>query len=330
MNEPVRPLPYRSKRRSVSPSAVTGFPKETVWMWFHRIENLLMSSSIKLAGATWSWVGTTLAESAATYRALGIHAIDLLAAPGKPLDPYEIAADPRRHAQQVRNLGAELSNLLLLFGTDFHDRALNHPDRAIRRQNLESFKGVLEFCVAAGCYSVCVLPGVEQAGYSASSALNWTAEELASMNSLAGEAGVLLVYEPHVESILQNPNAALAFAQQHADIKLVIDYSHGISLGYTIDDLEPLLPYAGHVHLRQAKPGKIQARWDEGAIDFSSLIQKLKQTDYRGFVTIEYEHDPFWEMDRCDVMCETIKMRDAVWPELLAMAELTAATTNRA
>ena len=49
-------------------------------------------------------------------------------------------------------------------------------------------------------------------------------------------------------------------------------------------------------------------------IDFPSLITRLKQTGYRGYVTLEYEHDKFWNMDRCDVMTETIKMRDAVRP----------------
>jgi hypothetical protein len=42
----------------------------------------------------------------------------------------------------------------------------------------------------------------------------------------------------------------------------------------------------------------------------------LKETNYCGYVTLEYEHDKFWNMDRCDVMTETIKMRDAVLPYL--------------
>jgi sugar phosphate isomerase/epimerase len=96
----------------------------------------------------------------------------------------------------------------------------------------------------------------------------------------------------------------------------VIDYSHAVSLGYTKNDLDPLVPYAGHVHLRQAAPDQIQARWEDGTIDVAALMTLLKQTNYRGYVTLEYEHDKFWNMDRCDVMTETIKMRDAVRPYL--------------
>jgi sugar phosphate isomerase/epimerase len=127
---------------------------------------------------------------------------------------------------------------------------------------------------------------------------------------------VLLVYEPHVESILENPHDVLKFASENNEVKLVIDYSHAVSLGYSTNELNLLVPFAGHVHLRQAAPDKIQARWDEGHIDFPALIGLLQTTGYEGYLTLEYEHDKFWNMDRCDVMCETIKMRDTVLPHL--------------
>ncbi|MEX2169205.1 MAG: sugar phosphate isomerase/epimerase family protein [Pirellulales bacterium] len=272
-------------------------------------------SSIKLAGAAWSWVGTTLAESAAVYRALGVDALDLIAIPGTRLDTYQIAADPLGHARKVQALEVALSNLLVFFGTNFRDRALNSPDPAIRSSNLETFKRVLEFCAAAGFHSATVLPGVEHQPHRRKEALECTATELNRMNELAQSAGVLLVYEPHFESILESPQDILAF-RENGDVKLVIDYSHGVSLGYSTDELDSLVPFAGHVHLRQATRDKIQARWEEGSIDFPALLHRLKDTGYYGYATLEYEHDPFWNMDRCDVMTETIKMRDAVLPHL--------------
>ena len=134
------------------------------------------------------------------------------------------------------------------------------------------------------------------------------------MNEAARGAGVLLVYEPHVESILDSPRAAIASAQANREVRIVVDYSHFVSLGYSCGELSPLLAHAGHVHLRQAAPDKIQARWEEGVINFPALIGDLKRTGYSGYLTLEYEHDRFWNMDRCDVMTETIKMRDAVLP----------------
>jgi len=277
-------------------------------------DSRLPSNSLELAGAAWSWAGATVAESAAIYRALGVRALDLLAVPGSRFDTYQIAADPHGEARRLSGLGAALSNLLVFFGTDFRNRALNSPDPTVRSNNLETFRRLLEFCTAAGFYSITVLPGVEQHPHSRHEALTWTAAALNSMNVLAKEAGVLLVYEPHVQSILEKPQDTLAFARANSNVKLVLDYSHGVSLGYSDTELDPLVPYAGHVHLRQAAPKKIQARWEEGSIDFPELIGLLKRIGYRGYLTIEYEHDKFWDMDRCDVMTETIKMRDAVLP----------------
>lgn len=271
---------------------------------------------INLAGAAWSWVGATLAESAAIYRALGINALDLIAIPGTRLDTHQIAADPLGHARQALELGATLSNLLMFFGTSFCDRPVNSPDRTVRDKNLDTFQRVIEYCAAAKVYSVTVLPGVQSQGQSRADALQCAATELNRLTEVAKAAGVMLVYEPHVESILENPSDVVVFSRENTELRLVLDYSHGISAGYSIADLEPLIPYAGHVHLRQAAPGKIQARWEEGAIDFPGLMSQLVQSKYQGFATLEYEHDKFWNMDQCDVMTETIKMRNAVLPYL--------------
>lgn len=272
------------------------------------------NNAIKLAGAAWSWVGATVAESAAIYRALGVHAIDLIAVPGSRLDTHQIAADPIGEARRFNDLGVQLSNLLTFFGTDFRDRALNSPDPKVRANNLDVMRRLLEFCSAAGVQSITVLPGVEQHPHSRRDALAWAASALNSMNSLAQDAGVLLVYEPHVQSILESPQDILDFTRNYCEVNVVIDYSHGVSLGYSVDELDQLLPYAGHVHLRQAALNKIQSRWEEGAINFPRMIGLLKQTGYTGYLTLEYEHDKFWNMDQCDVMTETIKMRDAVLP----------------
>jgi sugar phosphate isomerase/epimerase len=274
------------------------------------------SKAIRLAGAAWSWVGATLDESAAIYRALGVDALDLIAIPGTRLDTYKIAADPLEQARAISKLDMDLSNLLMFFGTNFHDHALNSSDPAIRSKNLDIFRRVLEFCAAAAFYSITLLPGVDQPPISRSESLKYAAAELNRMNELAREAGIFLVYEPHVQSILEKPHAALKFARENHGVKLVIDYSHAVSLGYSSIDLDPLVPFAGHVHLRQAAPDKIQARWDEGSIDFPALVRLLKKTGYEGYLTLEYEHDKFWNMDRCDVMTETIKMRDVVLPYL--------------
>ncbi len=140
------------------------------------------------------------------------------------------------------------------------------------------------------------------------------ADELHAAGEIITAVGVDMVFEPHRQSVLESPEETLRFMEKNSDLKICVDYAHCVSIGHKEDDLHALLPYAGHVHLRQGSNGMIQQRWDEGEIDFPGLMQRLHDTGYEGYATLEYEHEEFWDMDKCDVMAETIKMRDAVRP----------------
>ena len=272
---------------------------------------------MKLAGAAWSFVGATLAESAAVWRALGIGAMDLIAAPGMGMDPAAIDRDPRGQAQLAAAPGLELSNLLYMFGEDFQDRAINSADPEVRARNTDTLRNVLDCCVAARIPSLLVLPGVDQPGMSHQESLDLSARVLTEMSATAAEAGVLLVFEPHVDSHLEDPAETFRFLQQNPRLKIALDYAHFIAQGYKAADVDPLLPYAGHFHLRQGADKQLQARWDDGVIDFAAVVGKLKEAGYRGYLTLEYEHEPGWmDMDKCDVITESIKMRDVVRPLL--------------
>ena len=274
-------------------------------------------STIKLAGAAWSFVGTSLVEAARIWRALGVHAMDLLALPGAPVDAREIDRDPQGMARRFTEPGMELANLIYIFGADFEDRAINSADPSVRQRNMDTLKNVLECCQAAQIQSLLILPGVDQPGLSHADSLALTAASLHAMDALARDAGVALFFEPHVESILQDPREALAFLQRHPALEICLDYAHFVAQGYPSTAVDPLVPYAGHFHLRQAADKKLQARWAEGQIDFPAAIGRLKESSYQGYVALEYEHDPGWmDMDKCDVMTETIKMRDLVQPLL--------------
>jgi sugar phosphate isomerase/epimerase len=102
--------------------------------------------------------------------------------------------------------------------------------------------------------------------------------------------------------------------QANPALKIALDYSHFVAQGYTQAQIDPLAPFAGHVHLRQGANGHLQAEWDKGEIDFPAVMALLKQTGYAGYVALEYEHDPW--LDLVDVMTESILMRDCVRPLL--------------
>ncbi len=144
-------------------------------------------SKIKLAGAAWSFVGTNLVEAARIWRALGVHAMDLLAIPGAPVDAQEIDRDPQGQARRFTEAGMELANLIYIFGVDFEDRAINSADPRVRQRNLYTMKNVLECCQAAQIQSLLILPGVDQPGLSHADSLALTATSLHAMDALVAD-----------------------------------------------------------------------------------------------------------------------------------------------
>ncbi len=269
-------------------------------------------TTVRLAGAAWSFVCASLTESAAILQALGIGAMDLMAVPGGLLDSREIERDPEGQARRVAEAGLPLSNLLFIFGDGFDDRPVNSVDESVRGANRETFKRLLQFCKAAGIPSVLVLPGVDQAGISHEEAVALSAAAMNELAALAAAEDVLFLFEPHVESVLESPFDTLTFLQRNPALKIVLDYSHFVAQGYEPADVDPLVPYAGHVHLRQACRDKLQARWNDGVIDFPAVVELLEAAGYSGYLTLEYEHDPWMDCDQVDVMTETIRMRDEI------------------
>jgi len=271
---------------------------------------------MKLSGATWSFVGTTLSESVAIYRALGVSSIDLIAAPGAGLDSRKLIEHPDREALLINELNVPIANLIFLSGSNFADRALNHCDPHVRLQNINDFHAVVEFCRLCSIPSVTVLPGVRQRGWLREKSVSVSGDVLNEISRIAREKGILLTFEAHVGSILESPRNTLTFLENNPSLKLTLDYSHFIFNGYRQEEVDPLIPYAGHVHLRQGAKHVLQARWDKGIIDFSKIVRDLRTAKYDGYLALEYEHDSWLKMDRVDVMTETVKMRNLVRPLL--------------
>ncbi len=280
-----------------------------------RTHGLTVAGTMPVSGSTWSFVGATLSEAVRIYGALGIGAVDLIAAPGNPDSPQlaseQILCQPRELARQILDLGVPVSNLNYNFAANFHERAINHRDTRVRRRNREDYRFVIEFCKACRIPSVTVLPGVVQEGWTREEARAVAAEELNHLSAMSRKEGVTTTFEAHVGSILESPLDTLTFMQSNPELKLTLDYGHFICLGYAQEQVDPLVPYTAHVHLRQAATKKLQARWDEGTLDFTGIIGRLASANYTGFLSLEYEHMEGWmDLDQADVFTETVKMRN--------------------
>jgi sugar phosphate isomerase/epimerase len=272
---------------------------------------MIHKRAMRLSGASWLFPGATLAESAGIYRVLGIEAVDLLAIPGATLQPQidaqSIIQDPDGEARRIRDLSIMIAAIVFLFGREIAQRAVNDKDADVRRQNREHFYSVVEFCTQAGIPTITLLPGIPQAEWSREKSLETAAQSLNELAGIAEAKNVTLTFEPHLGSILETPQETLTFIEANPRLKLTLDYSQFISQGYLQNEVDALIAHTRHVHLRQAARNALQARWEEGNIDFSDVVARLKSARYTGFLTLEYQHGPWGNID---MMTETLKMRN--------------------
>jgi len=228
---------------------------------------------------------------------------------GPALDKARVLADPVGAAQDLIARGIKAANLYWLFGSGPADRALTDPSS--RAVNLADFAAVCLFAQKAEIPSVFVLPGVADARPK-DHAIRESAVSLSAMLPIAADHGLTLTVEPHVGGVLASPTETLALLDLAPGVKLALDYAHFACLGFPQSAIDPLAAFAGHVHLRQARPGALQAKWGEGTLDFAALVGTLRMARYEGWLAVEYVHQAYMNTLSDDVLTETIRMRDAM------------------
>lgn len=264
---------------------------------------------MKLGVTSWSFPQLSLEEAGGLARVLGMDGLDIGYFYRSALDKARLLEAPEAYGEEVRSrLPVAVSNLYHLFGNGVAERNLADP--AHRAANLADFRQVVKFCAAVGAPSVFILPGVLNGAQGRRQALDETVESLKPLLEVAAGSGVTVCVEPHVHSYLESPALAAEMCERAAGVRLALDYAHFIVAGWRQDEIDALAPHAGHVHLRQARPGALQAKLDEGTINFPAMLATLRDAGYDGWLACEYVHQGYFDTLHDDVLTETVKMRD--------------------
>lgn len=265
---------------------------------------------MKLSITSWSFPACTLPESIAISKGLGIGSLDLGYFYRSALDKVALLAKPEAMAKEVLALGIPVPCLYHLFGSSIADRNLADP--ASLDRNVSDFRSVTRFCRAAHIPTIFVLPGIVNPGQSQRDALENSARALSTLAELAQADGLTLTIEPHVHSYLDSPALVLELLKRAPGLRLTLDYAHFICMGFSQPDIDVLAPHAAHIHLRQARPGHLQAKLDQGTIDFRAMLGLLRSQGYDRGLAIEYVHQAYMNTLYDDVLTETVAMRDLV------------------
>ncbi|MGL4967496.1 MAG: sugar phosphate isomerase/epimerase family protein [Inquilinus sp.] len=265
---------------------------------------------MQLSLTSWSLRACSLHEAASIARALGIGGLDLGYFYGPALDKAALLADPDGMAETVRALGIHVPSFYHLFGDSLSDRNLADPRH--RDRNVADFRKAVQFCARAEIDTIFILPGVCNPGQGRAQALEESARSLNALVPIALEAGVTPTIEPHVHSFLETPTLVQELLARVEGLRLTLDYAHFVCLGYRQEEIDPLARHAAHVHLRQARPGALQAKGHEGTINIEAQLATLRDAGFQGHLALEYVHQDYMATLHDDVLTETIRMRDQV------------------
>lgn len=233
------------------------------------------------------------------------------------LEPEDVAADPQGQADMVRALldkyALDAVDFFPQFGTSPDHHGLNDLSADVRKKNEALIRGGAKFCQLAGIPGMTILPGVDHPERRPAENLQIAGQEMKKATEIAGEYGVKLRFEPHMGSITHTPELTLELIETYApDAKVTLDYSHFVLQYIPEERIHKLLPYADHVHIRPARPGKLQVRHEENTIDWLDIINRLKAINYSSALSVEYVCSPWYDLNRLDTLYETTMTKEAL------------------
>lgn len=216
----------------------------------------------------------------------------------------------RQLKQKLDDLGLHAADIFLQMDPLFEPYAINQPAADRRAKALDWFLKTLDYANACGAGHVTILPGVHFDSEPWESSFARAVEELTWRVERARRQGIVFGVEAHVGSIVPDPAKAEYLLQQVPGLTLTLDYTHFTRLGTPDAQIEPLVQYASHFHIRGARPGRLQERFAHNTIDYQRLCDCIKASSYQGWLGIEYVWLEWEHCNECDNVAETILFRD--------------------
>lgn len=270
---------------------------------------------LKLAGADFTFPLLAHDRVLALISLLELDGIDIgLFEKRSHLQPSAMFENTEKNARALFNKlqenKLEAADIFLQCDSDFSRMASNHPDADIRKKAREWFMHSLEFSRICQAKHTTGLPGVFFDGESNEQSYGRACEELAWRVDQAKQYGLVFSIEPHVGSIVSEPKLAEQLVHDVPGLTLTLDYTHFTKNGMPDREVEPLIPYATHFHARGAAKGYLQTSFKNNTIDYGRILQVMKETNYKGYIGIEYIWIDWENCNEVDNISEVILFRD--------------------
>jgi sugar phosphate isomerase/epimerase len=248
--------------------------------------------------------------------ALELEGIDIGLFEGRShLWPSREFRDLTRSAKALRDKLADRdlapADVFLQLDPDFVPYAINQPDAGRRQHAREQFLRTLEYASELGSPHVTSLPGV-YFEHDETAADSWqrSQNELAWRVEHATKHNLIFSVEAHVGSLAPNPRETERMVCGVPGLTLTLDYTHFTRIGLADTEIEPLVQYASHFHVRGARKDRLQASFKDNTINYANVLRAMRACGYKGYLGIEYVWIDWEHCNESDNLSETILFRD--------------------
>lgn len=268
---------------------------------------------LKLSCADFSFPLLSHKAAMGVISLLGLQGVDIGLFAGRGhLRPEHELKRPEKNGRALRlrlqEHGLVASDIFLQVHDNFADFAVNHPKAERRAFARRQFLKTLDYARAAGSNHVSILPGVVFSDEPRHRSLARAAEELAWRVERAAAVKITVGIEPHVGSIVDTPALAMNLAGLAPGLGLTLDYAHFTRAGFSDKEIEPLCARATHFHARCARKGRLQSSLKDNRIDFTGVLKALNESQFRGWIALEYVWIDWEHCNEVDVLSETIQL----------------------
>lgn len=208
------------------------------------------------------------------------------------LDGEIIPADlPAERRQAVRRIMAERGLTIAALGASTRFSAADPAERAANESELIRY---LELANDLESPMVRTFGGNVEAGQTVAQTIDWVAESLGRVASVAERLGVTVLLETH-DAFCRAAEVAPVLRQVNSPaVQAVWDIHHPYRMGESVAQTWALLqPYTRHVHIKDARL-RPDGSWQlvllgEGEVPAREIVHLLVAEGYRGYLSAEWE-----------------------------------------
>jgi sugar phosphate isomerase/epimerase len=112
-------------------------------------------------------------------------------------------------------------------------------------------------------------------------------ERLRKLVEIAALDSAVVGIKTQIGRMTQDPDTAVVLCDNVKGLRLTLDPSHYIAGPHQGGNIDKVMKYVQHVHLRDSTKEKLQVRVGQGEIDYGKLIQQLRKVGYERALAVQ-------------------------------------------